>query len=156
MMATSTLLTTRFGDVEFCDEDVLTIKDGLLGFPEHTRFLILQHREGSPFRWLQSVEDPKLAFLVTDPVNFVQDYEPEMAPECAQDLGLDEQTPRLVYAIATVPKGCPEQMTINLAGPIVINAASRVARQLVIEHPSCPIKHRLMPTAVHNRKSAAA
>lgn len=143
MTQTSTIQSTRFGVLEIADDDIVTIEDGILGFPSWSRYVVVAHKEGSPFRWLQSVDEPSLAFLVADPTHFVPSYAPEIADEAASALGLSESTPCLVYTIATIPNGKPQDMTINLAGPIVINGESRVARQLVIEHPDYAIKHRV-------------
>ncbi|HRI44123.1 MAG TPA: flagellar assembly protein FliW [Fimbriimonadaceae bacterium] len=144
MTTTTNFTSTRFGEVAYTDADIVTLEGGLLGFPASTSYLILAHKEGSPFRWLQSLEEPGLAFLVVDPAHFVDGYAPLLGDEAAQALGLSEDTPRLVYTIVTIPNGRPEEMTINLAGPIVINGVTRVARQLVIEDPNCAIKHRVL------------
>jgi hypothetical protein len=50
MMTTTTIRSTRFGEIHFTTEDVVTIIDGLLGFPHCTQYLILAHKEGSAFR----------------------------------------------------------------------------------------------------------
>jgi flagellar assembly factor FliW len=41
----------------------------------------------------------------------------------------------------TIPKGNPEAMTLNLAGPIVVNAQNRVAKQIVLTDESFGIRH---------------
>jgi flagellar assembly factor FliW len=148
--------TSRFGAIEFEETDVIDFAEGLLGFEGYRRFVILQHNEGSPFRWLQSIEEPGLAFLVTDPAAFLADYSPEMPAEAARALAIDEQTPRLVYTIVTIPPGKPEEMTLNLAGPIVVNAATRAARQVVLESDEYPIKHRVMDQVARRDEKLAA
>ncbi len=132
--------TARFGAIEYRPEDVLNFAGGLLGFPACDRFVLIEHKEGSPFRWLQSLDEPSVAFLVVDPGHFVEDFAPEM-PDCvANALGLECETPRLVYTIVTIPPGKPRAMTINLAGPIVVNAENRSARQVVLEDVRYPIR----------------
>ena len=60
--------TTRFGEIEFPDEVVMEFPDGVLGFARDTRFILLEHdAEGSPFKWLQSLNTADLAFIVIDP-----------------------------------------------------------------------------------------
>lgn len=136
-----TTLTARFGTIEYGELDVVTFPLGLPGFENHRRFVIINHKDGSPFRWLQSVEDGALAFLVVDPATFFSDYAPEMDESDSQFLSLTETTPRLVYTIVTIPKGNPEAMTLNLAGPIVVNAQNRVAKQIVLTDESFGIRH---------------
>jgi len=94
---------------------------------------------------LQSVEQGEIAFLVIDPAHYVSDFAPVMPEKLANELKLTEETPRLVYTIVTIPRGKPEEMTLNLAGPLVINAESGQARQIVIEDDAFPIRFRVFP-----------
>ena len=142
-MTTLTTETTKFGNIRYTNDDVVTLQGGLVGFPGFTQFVLIQHRAGSQFRWLQSLDNGDVAFLVVDPAHYVDGYAPEISDSQAQDIGLQEETPRLVYTIVTIPPGKPDQMTINLAGPIVVNLESGRARQIVIEDECYPIKHKV-------------
>ncbi|HRF59093.1 MAG TPA: flagellar assembly protein FliW [Fimbriimonadaceae bacterium] len=146
-MTMTTLLSPRFGAIPFTEEDVVSMPDGLLGFPDFTRYLILQHRDGSPFRWLQCLDEPTLAFLIVDPSHYVSEYAPTLSDEAQASLELDAESPVLVYTIVTIPRGMPEKMTINLAGPIVINGANRKASQLVIDDPQYSVRHSVFDSA---------
>lgn len=141
-MTTQTFLSARFGQIEFSHEDVLVLADGMIGFPEHKEYVLIEHREGSPFRWMQSVSNADLAFLVVNPNVYVPEYAPEVPISAVADLELSEATPQLVYTVVNIPKGKPEEMTLNLAGPIVINAENRKARQLVLEDSRFSLRHR--------------
>jgi flagellar assembly factor FliW len=147
MTTRNAIETTRFGLVEFDAQDVVTFTDGLLGFGDHKRFVVIQHKEGSPFCWLQCVDVGDLAFLVIDPGYYVADYAPEMPDEVAASLEISEDSPRLVYTIATIPKGDPTGMTLNLAGPLLINLENRKARQVVVEDQRYPIRYRVFAEA---------
>lgn len=140
MTTTLEIQTSRFGQIGLTDEDIVAVPDGLLGFPADTRYVVIEHKEGSPFRWLQSVDSGELAFLVVDPATYVPDYAPEMPDSLANFLELKEETPRLVYTIVTIPRGRPEDMTLNLAGPIVVNLETRTAKQIVLENDIFPIR----------------
>lgn len=133
----------RFGQIEYSLEDMITFPEGIVGFPDAHRFVLLNHRPDSPFRWLQSLDESGLAFLVCDPVAFVNGYAPEMHDDAAQLLELTEDVPRICYVIASIPVGKPREMTLNLAGPIVINAENNIALQLVVDDPGYAIKHRV-------------
>lgn len=154
MMTTFACETVRFGKIECSQEDVVTFVDGILGFDNLRAFVLIQHREGSPFRWLQSLEDGNLAFLVVDPGTYVADYAPLMPDSAATDLELLEDTPRLVYTIVTIPRGKPEEMTLNLAGPIVINGENRKAKQIVLEDQAFPIRHRVFDQGAEETAAA--
>lgn len=135
-------LKTRVGVIEFGPDDVLSFPDGLLGFPDQRRFVLVQHKENSPFRWLLSIDDTDLAFLVVDPAEYVTDYAPPMPKRASDALRLDHTTPMLVYTIVTIPSGHPEDMTLNLAGPVVVNCEAGLGRQIVLDDEAYPVRHR--------------
>ncbi len=141
----SAVSTTRFGEIHVDDADVVTFTEGLVGFADARRFVLIQHKEGSPFRWMQCLEVADLAFLVVDPAVFVPDYAPEMPSGVVRQLNLQEETPRLVYTTVTIPRGRPNDMTLNLAGPIVVNLATQTAIQVVLEDDRYPIRQRVFP-----------
>lgn len=145
--------TTRFGKVDYAAEDVVRFEHGLLGFEDKREFVLIQHKE-TPYRWLQSVEDGPLAFLVVDPGLFLADYAPEVPTSLADELGLTEESPRLVYTIVTIPQGKPQEMTLNLAGPILVNAESGQAKQVVLDTEEYPLKHRVFPEASKGGEAA--
>jgi flagellar assembly factor FliW len=125
--------TTRFGEIEFSEEVTLSFPDGVLGFPNDRRFILLEHNvEGSPFRWLQSLDDPDLAFIVVDPVLIEPRYQVEIDRDSATSIGTHQADACAVVAIVNVPHGNPLQMTANLKAPLVVNAETRVGRQLVL------------------------
>lgn len=141
-MTTLAIKTTRFGELSFEKDDLVTFVGGIVGFPDLRQFVLIQHQEG-PYRWLQSVDDGSVAFLVVDPGQFVPGYAPEMPQNVALQLGLAVDTPRLVYTIVTIPRGRPQEMTVNLAGPVVVNAETGQAVQVVLEDERYPIRHRV-------------
>jgi flagellar assembly factor FliW len=142
-MTLNRFTTSRFGEISFEDADVVTFSEGVLGFPDSRRYVLIQHREGSPFRWMQSVDEPGLAFLVVDPEHYLPGFSPEMPSADAEQLRIDEATARLVYTIVTIPPGKAEDMTLNLAGPLVINCDEGLGRQIVLEDPSYSVRHRV-------------
>ena len=152
MTTTTMLKTSRFGEVEFASDDVVTLQDGLIGLPDYQEFVIINHREDSPFRWLQPTNDPTTAFLIVDPCFYIKNYGPEMPESTSSALELTEDTPILVYTICTIPNGNPRGMTLNLAGPIIINATSRQAKQIVLEDEACPVR---FPVFANDQSEAA-
>ena len=72
---TKTVETTRFGAIDVENSSVIEFPEGLLGFGECKRYVLLDHPGGNgPFEWLQSTERPEIAFCVIDPVQFKPDY----------------------------------------------------------------------------------
>lgn len=150
-----TISGTRFGDLDFAPTDVLFLKGGLIGFPNLQEFILISHKDASPFRWLQSVQEPGMAFLTALPHHFIPDYNPELPISVVEGLGLEPATERYVLTTASIPAGRPDDMTLNLAAPILVNANTRSALQFVLEDEAYTVKHRVFPEAKVKEKVAA-
>ena len=136
--------TTRFGKVSVNQEDIVIFPEGLIGFCGKTRFVILDHKQGSPFKWLQSVEEPELAFIVIQPPVFRPDYAPVLLKTDLESLGLRQvQDEALVYAIVVVPED-PAKMYANLLGPLVINKKARIGKQVILSSDTYSTCHYIV------------
>jgi flagellar assembly factor FliW len=133
--------TTRFGPLTVDDERIITFPRGLLGFPNHTRFALIQTGEENYFFWLQAVEDPNLAFVVTDPSIFFKDYDVPVRLETQADLELTDLAHAQCFVICNK---VDEWLTGNLLGPIVVNAANRLAQQVVLTEKKWTTRQPLM------------
>lgn len=154
-MTTRTCIhSTRFGTIEVDEEATITFSQGLFGFENYRRFVVLSIDEKSPFRWLQSLEEPSLAFVVIEPRHFMPDYAPIISDADADALGLDADTPYLVFVVVTIPPGKPEEMTANLMGPIIINAVTRMARQVIVEDDCYSTKHMILQELMKRQPAA--
>lgn len=60
--ATTQVVTSRFGLLEIDPELALTFPDGLIGFENCRRYIVVRHQDNSAFRWLQSLDEPAVAF----------------------------------------------------------------------------------------------
>jgi flagellar assembly factor FliW len=122
----------RFGEFEVPVDRILHFPQGLIGFPKAHRFVILDHRPGSPFKWMLCLEQPDVAFAVVEPARMVPDYEAPLAL-AARTLGTDPADVAL-FVIVTIPPD-PTAMTVNLMAPVVVDVRTRKAIQLVLEGP---------------------
>lgn len=121
--------TTRFGRMTVEDDRVINLPRGLLGFPNHTRYALIQTSDENYFFWLQSVDEPALAFIVTDPSIFFKDYEVPIREETQAELQLNDIAAAQVFVICNK---VDDWLTGNLLGPIVVNAQNRQASQVVL------------------------
>jgi len=121
--------TSRFGRISVEDERLITVPNGLLGFPSFTRFALIQSGQEQYFLWLQSVDEPSLAFLVTDPSLFFKDYNVPVWKETAQELQLADPATLQVFVICNK---VGEWLTGNLLGPLLVNAQNHLAQQVVL------------------------
>lgn len=138
------LRTTRFGDLECPADKILTIPSGIIGFPASTRYLILDHDHDVPFKWLQSLDQAELAFVIVDPVWFKPDYQVTIALDEIGELGPAKEEDLVMFVILTIPPDDASRMTANLRGPVIVNAGSRMAKQLILreEYPTrAPVLH---------------
>jgi flagellar assembly factor FliW len=141
--------TTRFGTVEIAEDRVITFPKGILGFADYRRFCLLEPAEDSAFFWLQSLDDPTLAFVVTDPSFFVPDYSVPVRQDQMGDLGLARLEDAQVFVIVNK---VDQTLTGNLQGPLVINTLTRAGEQLVLAEKRWQIRHPLVSVG----KAAAA
>ncbi len=135
--------TLRFGNIEVNVDEIVYFKEGLLGFEEYHRYVILNNDDGSPFRWLQCVDDGNLAFVIIEPLNFMFEYNIEISDSDQDFLKLTRAEDAILYTIVSIPEN-PHDMTANLQGPLLINAANRQARQIISSNPHHTVKARIL------------
>ena len=133
--------TTRFGPIEVDESKIMTFKDGLLGFPKHRRYALIQTAPDPAFFWMQAVEDANLAFVVCDPLLFVPDYQVPIRKDDVAALGLRDLRDCQVLVIVNKVNG---ELTANLLGPLVIGAGSLQGRQLVLSDKRYGTRHPLL------------
>lgn len=133
--------TTRFGKVEIAEDRVINIPKGLLGFSEQQRYCLLQPSDDACFFWLQCIDDPTLAFVVTDPSLFFSDYSVPIRSEQSEDLRLRNLEDAQVFVIVNRVGG---KLTGNLQGPVVINTVDRIGEQFVLAEKRWSTRHELL------------
>ena len=121
--------TSRFGRMEVNDERIITFERGLLGFPELRQYALVQAGEDNYFFWLQSVDEPGLAFVVTDPTIFFKDYDVVLKEETQQEIALTDPAYAQVFVICNK---VGDWLTGNLQGPLIVNAQNRRGQQVVL------------------------
>lgn len=126
-----TIETTRFGRLDVDPRAVITVPRGLIGFPPDQRFTLIEHAPNTPFRWLQSVDDPALALVVMEPHAFFPEYEVDIPDADAELLGLAAPEEARVLTTVTIQRA-PREVTTNLLGPLIVGLGSGRAVQLVL------------------------
>ena len=134
--------TTRFGTISIKEEKIIKMPFGMLGFPDKKRFIILQHQEKSPFFWYQSIDDPGLAFVITDPFLFIPDYNIDLETTLNEMSwnGNGDDSYLELFVVVNIPRGMPQKMTGNFIGPVLVNSKVYEAVQMVISNS--PYTHR--------------
>jgi flagellar assembly factor FliW len=141
---TQSLKSTRFGDVEVADEDIVEFPSGLIGLAG-TRYALLPHGPEGAFWWLQSMEDADLALPVTDPWQFFSSYEVELSDSEAERIGVSD--PSQARVLVTVRAGgAPEDFTANLRAPLVLSEGR--GHQVINEADDAPVRAPLFAQPV--------
>jgi flagellar assembly factor FliW len=144
--------TTRFGVIQIAEDRVITFPKGLLGFPQARRYCLLEPGDDACFFWLQSLEEPGLAFVVTDPALFVPDFSVPIRPEQMGEMGLAKLEDAQVFVIVNK---VDTQLTGNLQGPLVINTLTRSGEQMVLAEKRWTTRHPLMKVGEPARAATA-
>ncbi|MBY0449602.1 MAG: flagellar assembly protein FliW [Cyanobacteria bacterium] len=155
-MASVKIFSTRFGEITVEDDRIIEFVGPILGFEQYSRFVILDHSEDSPFKWLQSVDEADLAFVITNPKFFGIDYEFALPTETAEILALTNADDALVVTLVNIPPNNPGLMTANLLGPLVVNQQNRRALQAILSESKFSTKTRLIPDELLQKQSTPA
>ena len=145
--------TVKFGDLEVLEEKILRFKEGLPGFPQIRRFVVLGPEEIQPFRYLQAVDDPPITLFIINPFLVDRTYEFRLSDTDMADLNSKNSSELAVYAVATIPEN-PSEATINLMAPIVINENDRCGKQVILHESKYSIKHPLLQNGEQNKTVA--
>lgn len=131
--------TTRFGSIDISSDDILTFVEGLLGFNDLERFILLDDPNDEIFAWLQSCDEPSIAFPVLEPELFEEKFNLQLTKSDMQSLNVDSEKGLRSFCIITIPED-PARMTANLKAPVVVNVQKRIARQCVLQDNKLEIR----------------
>ncbi len=135
--------TSRFGSLDVDEDQIFCFPMGLLGFADRKRFLVIDHSDKSPFKWLQSVDEPDLAFIITDPLYFRRDYHISVRRNELAVITPDKEEDLVVSVIMTIPDN-PQDMSANLLAPLIINMGSNKGMQYVLTSHRFPVKYYVL------------
>ncbi len=126
----SRLMETRIGNIELDRDKFIHMPKGLIGYDDEKEYTIIEYRQNSPFYIYQSTKTPDFGVLITDPYFFLSEYTVKLS-EAEQNILQAESAEDInVFVTVTIPHGKPEDITLNLSGPIFINYKKRLALQV--------------------------
>ncbi len=134
--------TTRFGELEVDKKDIITFDEGILGFENLREFFVVDPGDQTLILWLQSCESGETAFPIIEPKIFKADYTINLLPSELNSLTLENLSNASVYAILTIPQDVTT-MSANLKAPVIINNATKKARQIVLQDSKLEVKHQM-------------
>ena len=138
------LETKHFSRMEIEEEKIIEFPHGLVAFEDMKRYVLIDNNDGDiPLCWLQSLDNPDLAFVVINPFYIIKDYEFEISPADKEELEIENAEDVVVFTIVVVPQEIAK-MTTNLAAPLVINAKARKGKQIVLQNNKYYTRHLLL------------
>jgi len=135
--------TDFYGKIEYTAEDLITIPDGLFGFPKLRSYLPLQLSEDDDSMMLfQSTEQPEVAFVLINPCHLDPKYRPELTTE--ELLALNAlDSGELSYYVICVTRDNYLENTVNLKCPLAINPQTRQGLQVILADERYGYRHNL-------------
>lgn len=137
------LKSKPFGEIEIENPVIIEIKEGIIGFEAKKKYVLLDSKEESVFKWLQSTDDPDLAFIVISPEVFHYNYKPEISEKDLNSIGIENLKEAICLAIVVVPED-PSRMSANLQAPIIINPKNLLAKQVISTNPQYMVRHYIL------------
>ena len=124
--------TLRFGEIDIEEARIFDFVLPIIGFDKLKKFVILEPTKDNLFKWLQSVEDPALAFQIISVSALDYDYTIDIADNVIEALGITSVESVLVMNITSIPQNDPSGTTINLLAPLIFNIDNQKAGQVVL------------------------
>lgn len=147
--------TRLFGEIEIDESKIITFEEGIIGFPDMKKFTLIfdEEKEDKPsISWLQSMDEPEVAFPVMDPLLVCEEYNPSVEDELLKNLGTIKEDNLYVLVTVTVPQDI-KNLAVNLKAPIVINTDTRKASQIIVED-DLPVRYRIYEILEEAKKKA--
>jgi flagellar assembly factor FliW len=128
--------STQFGTQEIDPDSILDFPKGMPGFENCTRYKLFHQEQDRPVvHWLQSLDEPDVAFALVDPAKFGINYEFVLSDEEINLLQMDQVDELAILLIAYKPQENPNSkanINANINGPVIINIRSRRGMQKVL------------------------
>jgi len=126
------MMVDLFEELVFSENDIITFPAGIPGFEDRTQFVVVSLPEFAPFEWLVCIDGTRLRFAILNPLLFAPDYVPKLSKERLTELSVDDPHDLVLYSIVTIKEN-PAESTANLAGPVFINKAKKIGKQIIID-----------------------
>ena len=138
------LLKTRcFGEVEIKKEEIIKFTQPIVGFDEYKQYILMKNESIFPTFWLQSVDNPALAFPVVSPFVIDENYSIKLNVYDFEDINLKEFNDVIILTFLVVPQDLSLIRT-NLRAPIIYNPMKKLAKQIVLQEEKYPIHFYVM------------
>lgn len=132
---------TEFGTFDVAEEDIVHFAEGLPGFEQCRRFVVLSSPSIEPLHCLHAIEGPGASFLAVDPRAVLPTYRCVLAEADRVKLRASPDGPLVWLALVTVDE--THGPSVNLRAPVVINPARMIGYQVMPHNSLYPLRHPL-------------
>jgi flagellar assembly factor FliW len=128
------IVTSRFGTIEVPPERIFFFPRGLIGFEHLKKYARLDSPKGPSVQWLQALDDPETAFLVSEPKTYLPTFELKIwdsdASQALRDgLDLDKlETLAILHVDRT-----QNLLHIHVQAPLLLDPVSRKGVQVITD-----------------------
>ncbi len=136
--------TRDFGEITVKKEDIINFADGMYGFEDYKRYIILKDAPEDDVLFLQSLDNMELSFVLIDPYAIFNDYNPVLTEEDLRELNTTDED-ELKYLVIAIIKEDVRQSVVNLKSPVAINPKLKTAKQVILQN-SYPLRYSIIST----------
>lgn len=126
------LETARFGTTDVDEKSILFFENGIFGFEQLKRFIVIECEQTEPIQWLQAIDDMDISLPIVNPFLVKSDYEIEVENDELSEIGTQNENEMIAFNVLVIPQDIPK-LTINLAAPILINVTNNRGKQIIME-----------------------
>ncbi len=139
------IISGRLGELDIDPAKIITLTEGVIGFPTYKRYVFLPFmEEEAPFELFQAVDHGNLGFITVSPFLFAPEYQFELSDPDLEAIQVTSQKDVTVKVFVTIPED-PKKMTANLQGPLLINEKRLLGIQIVLNDSRWDTKHPIFP-----------
>lgn len=147
--------TRLFGEIDIEEDKIIHLENGMIGFPDMQKFaLIFDEEKGDKAKimWLQSMDEPEMAFPVMRPELVMPEYNPTVNDEVLEPLGT--MTDENIFVVVTLTAVADvKKNSVNLKAPIIINTETRKGCQIIVED-DYPVKYNIYKALKEKKEKA--
>ncbi|MDR2939109.1 MAG: flagellar assembly protein FliW [Clostridiales bacterium] len=138
--------TKSFGEVDVQEDKVINFEPSIPGFPDSKRYMLMYESDNPDeniFCWLQSVDQPEIAFAVLDSGKVFKDYSPVIEDSELGELKHTNEEDLLLYNIVVIPDDV-ENLSANLKAPVLIDSKRRIGKQVIANNDDYQVRHYII------------
>ena len=128
------VVTSRFGTIQVPEERIFLFPRGLIGFEHLKRYARLDSTKGPTIQWLQAVDDPETAFLVSEPTTYLPSFElkiqeSDASPALREGLDLKRLETLTILHVDRENRS----LHVHVQAPLLLDPATRKGVQVVTD-----------------------